>query len=154
VGREVHRVALELRPVALDDLGLARALAGYLEAWQARTGVPVDWVALGIEERRLPDALETTVYRTVQEAMNNVYKHAAAKAVSVSVERRGDRVITIIEDDGVGFDADAVDWANDLAHLGLVGMQERALIVDGELTVASTPGHGTTIRLTMPLATT
>jgi two-component system CheB/CheR fusion protein len=153
VAREIHHLAFELRPLALDDLGLAGALSGYLDAWLARTGIAVQFVSAGIDTTRLPSQIETTIYRIVQEAMNNVYKHASAKNVSVSVQRRGNQVVAIVEDDGVGFDAEAVNSSShsDRPRIGIAGMGERAAIVGGELTVESTPGRGTTLRVRLPI---
>ena len=152
VGREIHQLAQELRPVALDELGLSRALSGYLDAWAERSGINVDFVSAGIDEPRLPSALETTLYRVVQEAMNNIYKHAAAKGVSVSIERRGDSVVGIVEDDGSGFESDLQN--RDPARLGIAGMNERAATVGGTLTIESSAGGGTTVRIQIPVPAT
>jgi two-component system, chemotaxis family, CheB/CheR fusion protein len=151
LAKEIHHLATELRPVALDQLGLARALTGYLDAWLTRTGIAVDFVSAGIEDVRLPPAVETTLYRIVQEAMNNVSKHASAKNVSVIVERRSEQVVGIVEDDGAGFDLESLSDAEAMARIGIAGMRERAVIVGGELTIESSPGHGTTVRVTLPL---
>jgi two-component system CheB/CheR fusion protein len=148
LAREIHHLATELRPVALDKLGLARALTGYLDAWLARTGIAVEFVGAGIEER-LPSAIETTLYRIVQEAMNNVYKHASAKHVSVSVERRAEHVLCIVEDDGVGFDVEKLGEAT--TRIGIAGMGERASLVGGELAIESSRGSGTTVRVKIPV---
>jgi signal transduction histidine kinase len=150
-GKEIHQLAAELRPVALDQVGLSRALSGYLESWLKRTGIAVDFVSVGVDELRLPPAIETTLYRIVQEAMTNVYKHASAKNVSVSVSRRGDDVLTIIEDDGEGFDLEALNATGGTPRIGIAGMRERAAIVDGVLTIDSTPGEGTTVRVRVPI---
>jgi two-component system CheB/CheR fusion protein len=154
VGREIHQLASELRPASLDELGLSRALSGYLDAWAERSGTPVDLLCSGIDEPRLPRVIETTLYRVVQEAMNNVFKHAAAKSVSVSIERRGNMVLAIVEDDGRGFDSD-VPPSNNPARLGIAGMRERAIIAGGRLTLesSSSSGGGTTVRLQLPIPT-
>jgi two-component system, chemotaxis family, CheB/CheR fusion protein len=154
VGHEIHQLAAELRPIALDELGLSRALTGYLDTWVARTGIPVDFVSAGIDEVRLPAAIETTLYRIVQEAMNNVYKHAAAKSVSVSLARRNDHVLAIVEDDGVGFEPESLGSGGDTPRIGIAGMRERAAIVNGELTLDASPGHGTTVRVKIPIPPT
>jgi two-component system, chemotaxis family, CheB/CheR fusion protein len=152
VGQEVHQLAYQLRPLALDELGLAGALSGLVQNWLSRTGLRVDLLLAGIEEARLPQAIETTVYRIVQEAMHNVHKHASAKNISVIVERRGDKVVAIIEDDGVGFELGRVEPLPDgSARIGLAGMRERAAIVGGQLTIESTPGAGTTVRVIVPV---
>lgn len=151
VAEEIHRVAYELRPIALDELGLERALAGLLEALKQRSGLAVDFFSAGIDEPRLPREIETTIYRIVQEATNNVHKHASARGLSVSVERRGELVTGIVEDDGVGFDTEALA-SGDTRRIGLVGMRERAAIVGGELTIESAPGRGTTVRVRLPVS--
>jgi signal transduction histidine kinase len=122
-----------------------------LDTWVARTGIPVDFVSAGIDEMRLPAAVETTLYRIVQEAMNNVYKHASAKNVSVSLARRGDYVLAIVEDDGIGFEPEAIPGGGETPRIGIAGMRERAAIVDGELTLESSAGHGTTVRVKIPI---
>src|SRR5258706_10221202 len=108
-----------------------------------RTGIAVDFVSAGIEDARLARQIETTLFRIVQEAMNNVYKHASAKNVSVSIERRGDGVVAIVEDDGAGFDSDAAPASTKLMRIGIAGMRERAGIVGGDLTIESGVGQGT-----------
>lgn len=150
VGREIHQLASELRPIALDELGLSRALTGYLDAWGERSGINVDFVDVDPHAVRLPSALETTLYRVVQEAMNNVFKHASAKSVSVSIERRPDSVVAIVEDDGSGFDPEAAQH-RDPSRIGIASMRERAAIAGGSLTIESSAGGGTTVRVVLPL---
>ncbi|HEX3777843.1 MAG TPA: chemotaxis protein CheB [Polyangiaceae bacterium] len=149
VGGQIHQLATELRPVALDQLGLQGALSGYLDSWRERSGVAVDLFCAGIDQQRLPRAIETTLYRIVQEAMNNIYKHAKATNVSVSIERRGDQVLAIIEDNGAGFTQEA--QPNELVRIGVAGMRERAAIVGGDLTIESTAGDGTIVRARLPI---
>jgi len=110
-----------------------------------------DFLTSGIDDHRLPAVVETTLYRIVQEAMNNVFKHADAKSVSVSIERRGSLLRAIVEDDGLGFDSEAPLGNNGPARLGIAGMRERATIVGGTLTVESSAGGGTTVRVELPL---
>lgn len=153
IGKEIHELALELRPTALDDLGLARALTNYLEEWAALSKIEVDFHSIGLDEERLPSHLETTLYRIIQEALNNVLKHASAKHVSVILERRADQAIGIIEDDGCGFEVGSPENQNTQRHLGLLGMGERAALVRGELSVESSPGQGTTVFVRLPLPT-
>jgi len=148
IAREIHQLALELRPLTLDDMGLPRALASYIESWSARAKVKVDLVCIGLEARRLPKTLETTLYRIVQEALNNVLKHAAATSVSVSIECHDGYVLGVVEDDGRGFDDGAVV---DSSRIGIVGMRERATVLGGELTVETRPDHGTSVRARIPV---
>jgi two-component system, chemotaxis family, CheB/CheR fusion protein len=150
LGREIHQLALELRPTALDDLGLVRTLTNYLEDWATRTSVRVDFHTENLEGERLPGHIETTLYRIVQEALNNVLKHAGAEHVSVIIEQRSDHVLLIIEDDGSGFDVEALEKEKGVRRLGLVGIRERAALLQGELTIESSCGHGTTLFVRIP----
>ncbi|MBE2220649.1 MAG: HAMP domain-containing protein [Anaerolineae bacterium] len=143
----VHNLAVELRPSVLDDLGLAAALHRYVQDYQVRYPVEVDLVVMGLEER-LPSAVETAVYRIVQESLTNIARHAQAQTASVLLECRNGRIRTIIEDDGVGFDWDQV---KENGRLGLYGIRERAELLNGVLTIESTPGQGTSIFVEVPL---
>lgn len=152
VGKEVHDLALELRPTALDDLGLIRTLSNYLEDWAARGRLEMDFHSVGFENHRLPSPIETTLYRIIQEALNNVLKHAQANRVSVIVERRPDHASAIIEDDGCGFDVESLRDRDSRQRLGLLGMEERAALVRGELRIESSRGQGTTVFVRIPLS--
>jgi PAS domain S-box-containing protein len=151
LGREVHNLALELRPTALDDLGLQTALANYAESWSERSGIEVDFQSAGMDGDRLPAPVETTLYRVVQEALTNVLKHAAARRVSVVLQRSRGHASALVEDDGRGFDFES-DGANGHA-LGILGMRERAALVGGDLTIESGVGRGTTVIARVPLPT-
>jgi PAS domain S-box-containing protein len=151
VGRETHRLAVELRPTALDDAGLAAALRAYVEAWSDRTGIPAEFSAAGPDGERFPAEVGTTVYRVVQEALTNVLRHAGASRVSVLLERWDGRLTAIVEDDGAGFDpARAIGTPRAVGGLGLIGMRERAALVGGSLDIESTPGGGTTVYVRVP----
>ena len=102
--------------------------------------------------QRLPTQVETALYRIVQEALTNVARHAQAKNVSVLLERRGQSVVAVVEDDGTGFDV-ASTWGShpQEQNLGLYGMQERATLLGGTMTVESTPGIGTAVFVEIPL---
>ena len=138
----LHRLAADLRPASLDHLGLDAALRQYSREAAAKFGLAVHFKALGFTSQRLPTAVETALYRVVQEAMTNVVRHAAAKRVDILVERRDDRVMVMVEDDGAGFDPMQVQRHD---HFGLLGMKERAEALGGSLTLESSPGAGTTI---------
>jgi PAS domain S-box-containing protein len=150
---EVHRLARGLRPAVLDELGLVPAVEQLaLDYVQAR-GVPVDVSAVGFGPRRLPPAVETTVYRVVQEALTNTAKHAGARTATVVLRQRRETVQAIVSDDGCGFDVDhALRAPAAWTHLGLHGMRERAALLGGTVTIESTPGEGTTIYVRIPLA--
>ena len=147
----LHSLALELRPSVLDDLGLVAALKRYVKDYATGFGLDADFEAVGLEEKRLTPQIETTLYRIVQEALTNVARHADASHVSVLLEQRRGSVIAIVEDDGRGFDVESVLTPGQPTRLGLHGMQERASLVGGKLTVESTPGIGTTIFIEIPL---
>jgi two-component system, chemotaxis family, CheB/CheR fusion protein len=152
IDAELDQLTMELRPPALDDLGLNDALARYTEEWSATSGIPADMVATGFDTTRLSMAVEAAAYRIVQEALTNVRKHAHAHQVSVLAERHAGRLQVIIEDDGVGFDLEAVQRDRSAGRqLGLVGMAERATLVGGTMTIESQPGGGTTIYLHIPI---
>ena len=150
---EVHRLARGLRPAVLDELGLVPAVEQLaLDYVQAR-GVPVDVSAVGFGPRRLPPAVETTVYRVVQEALTNTAKHAGARTANVVLQQRREMVQAIVSDDGCGFDVEtALRAPAAWAHLGLHGMRERAALLGGAVTIESTPGEGTTIYVRIPVA--
>lgn len=142
----VHRLALELRPSVLDDLGLVAALRRYAAEYVARFKIPVEVQIVGLEDRRLAAEIETALYRIVQEALTNIAKYARATHVSVLLERRDGQLNAIIEDNGCGFDAERVLRTGAAENrLGLYGMRERAELVGGTLTVESQTGCGTTV---------
>lgn len=152
-GREAHRIALELRPPALDDLGLHSALLNHVEEWSERSRVEVDFQSTGLEQRRLDPELETALYRIVQEALTNVVRHAQARHVGLVLECRRDHLLAIVEDDGAGFDVEAVLGSSAPGpKLGLLGMRERVALVGGTMEVESVAGRGTTVLVRVPLA--
>jgi PAS domain S-box-containing protein len=151
LSREVHNLAWGLRPPALDDLGLEKALYNYVEGWAERSCVPVDFHSAGFGGGRLPLTYETAVYRIAQEALTNVIRHSGADRVSFILERRGDHVFAVIEDNGRGFDVEAALLpAGSGRRLGLLGMRERAALLGGTINVESAPGAGTTLFVRIP----
>ena len=145
--RDVDQLVWELRPTALDDLGLRAALANYIQEWAERSNVAAELHTSGLMDQRLASEVETALYRIAQEALNNVAKHSRARRVEVILERRPDCVLLIVEDDGIGFSE--ADDSNTRRGYGLVGMQERAALVGASLEVESTPGKGTTVLVRM-----
>ena len=144
---DVHTLAVQLRPSVLDDLGLSAALDRQVLDWSNRYHIHMDLVVhLGGD--RLPDVIETTLYRIVQEALTNVARHANARSVSILVERRQQDVIAVIEDDGIGFD---VEQIHGYRHLGLAGIRERAELLGGSITIESSLGSGTSLYIRLPL---
>ena len=153
VSREMHVLAMDLRPTTLDDLGLQTALSNYLEQWMERTTISIELHSIGFDERRLHPNIETALYRIVQEAMTNVIKHAQADHVSVILESRLDHVLTIVEDNGQGFDVEAMmNEPVTQGGLGLIGMQERVTLLGGTFNLESSPGIGTSIFVRIPIS--
>lgn len=149
---EVQNLALELRPSSLDDLGLIAALEQYVREYTDKFRVNTEFQAIGFDGRRLLPEVEITLYRIVQEALTNVAKHAAAKKVSVLMEIRGPLIVAIVEDDGKGFNVyeESVSTTSK-RKLGLYGMQERAALIGGVLTIESRAGKGTAVFVEVPL---
>jgi len=144
--QDVRRLAVELRPSALDDFGLVSALENLVSTFGEQTGIEIDFgAALGDE--RLPSEVETALYRIVQESLTNVVKHAQARHVSIALTKAEGSVKAVVEDDGQGFDPERADGG-----FGLVGMQERLALLGGRLRVESSPESGTTIAAEVPLA--
>jgi PAS domain S-box-containing protein len=143
----LHRLAIDLRPASLDHVGLEAALRQYINTFGQQHNLTMQFEAMGLDDKRLPPAVETNLYRIVQEALTNVVRHTKATRVDVLLERRGDQLITIIEDDGDGFD---LQTAGQNGRLGLLGMRERAEMLGGTLVVESTIGTGTTIYVEVP----
>ncbi len=150
--QEAHRLAWELHPAMLDDLGLDTALRRFVTDWSENSGVPVDWHSVGLDKHRLPVELESTLYRVAQEALTNVARHANARRVSLLLERRPGHVSLILEDDGAGFDVPAAlhSFATN-GKLGLLGMGERVTLAGGTLDIESKTGTGTTLFVRVPL---
>jgi signal transduction histidine kinase len=138
--QDVRRLAVQLRPTALDDFGLVAAVERLARTISDATGIAVD-VESRLGPERLPEVVETTLYRIVQEALTNVVKHAQARSVTVLLVRRDGMMTAMIEDDGRGFDPDELRDEG----LGFLGMRERVALLDGRLTIESSPGAGTTL---------
>ncbi|MEQ1606284.1 MAG: PAS domain S-box protein [Pyrinomonadaceae bacterium] len=150
---EVSFLAWELRPTALDDLGLVDAVGAFVNEWSRHYGISADFHSAGLPKARLNHDTETHLYRITQEALNNVLKHANAKLVTVMLEKRDSDVILIIEDNGRGFNVNAKQpSAESDMGLGLIGMRERAILAGGELEIESSPGKGATIFVRVPIS--
>ncbi len=157
LGEEIHRIAVQLRPTALDDLGLHKTLTNFVEEWSSRSKVAVEFHVEGLDKSRLPSEIETILYRIVQASLTNVTRHAAASNVCLVLQRHPKHVSLIIEDDGKGFNVAAAFKATphsskERAHLGLRGMKERVSLVGGELEIESFPNDGTTLFVRIPLS--
>jgi PAS domain S-box-containing protein len=145
----VDFLAWELRPAALDQFGLISALKNYVRQWTRYSGVSAEFLASSLKRKRFAREVETNLYRIAQEAMNNISKHAGAKSVEVMLEKRGDLIVLIIQDDGGGFNVKAKKKCS--KGIGLIGMQERAELIKGTLEIEST-ADGTTVFVRVPLS--
>ncbi len=150
--QQVRNLSLDLRPSLLDDLGLAAALRWYLDRQAKRAGFSAEFAA-DPPEIRAPARLETACFRVAQEALTNVVRHAQAKQVRAELRQHDNQLELRIQDDGIGFDvAAARQRAARGQSLGLLGMQERVLLIGGRIEIDSDTGRGTTIAVRFPLS--
>jgi signal transduction histidine kinase len=147
IQENLHKLAVNLRPASLDHLGLVTTLRQYIAEFNRQYDIPVDFEAVGMEGRRLPIEAETALFRIIQESLTNVVLHAQATRVDVLLNLHNGHVVTIVEDDGVGF-LDSSPGLED--HLGLFGMRERIEMLGGTFTIESSPGKGTTVKAEVP----
>jgi two-component system, NarL family, sensor histidine kinase UhpB len=148
---EVRKMAYALRPAALDDLGLVPALRGYIKEIELTSTFKVSLETTGLKDR-LPPQMETVLYRTIQEALTNIVRHSDAQLADITIRQTKAYVTATISDDGGGFDVEkALRNTGHESGLGLFGMNERATLVGGHLKIASQPGQGTRITVTIPL---
>jgi two-component system CheB/CheR fusion protein len=145
---DVDFLAWQLRPVALDDLGLTAALSNYVKQWSEHFGIAAEFHSADLGQRFDP-RIETNLYRIAQEALNNCAKHSQCSRADILLERRGHDVVLIVEDDGVGFSPGSV--REGAGQWGLLGMRERATLLDGTVEFESAPKAGTTIYVRVPL---
>lgn len=145
----VRRMAMDLRPASLDDLGLVPALQAYADRFSDNWPTRVTVTVTGLRRRLRPD-VELVLYRVVQEALTNIAKHSSASSAEVELSRRRNEVTLKITDNGVGFDPGGKSEANG-SGLGLFGMRERMALVDGQLRIESSRGAGTIITAHVPL---
>ncbi len=147
---QAHRWIQDLRPRVLDDLGLVPAIRWFAESRSEASGIQVQLDVSGFRWR-LPIELETTLFRTIQEAINNVVKHAQARHVCIRLDFTGSRIIAEIRDDGIGFDPQVFLISPEgMRGIGLLGMRERVTLVGGQMTIDSRPGQGTHIQIEVP----
>lgn len=144
---EIRKIIFDLRPMALDDLGLIPTLRKYIDDFTQRYPLHVEFITQG-ETSRLPTSIEVVIFRMIQEAMNNVAKHAKASNVIVQLRFYKDRVTSMVKDDGIGFDNNKKTRQ---PSFGIMGMKERMKLLDGEMTIESAPGEGTCVTFSIPL---
>jgi signal transduction histidine kinase len=148
--QQIRDLSLDLRPPLLDEMGLVAALRGYLETQAQRTGIEIEVAGDTVPD--LTPEIEITAFRVAQEAVTNAIRHAKARRIEVSVEPVNGTLAIRVHDDGKGFDVQGtVEGPATGKSIGLLGMQERAKLLGGDLRITSAPGRGTTVQLRLPL---
>ncbi|BCJ87842.1 sensor histidine kinase [Effusibacillus dendaii] len=147
---EVRQTIFDLRPMELDDLGLAPTLRRYLTKFQEKYGIQTDFALVG-KERRLSGAFEVAIFRSVQEALNNIAKHSEATLASVKLELENPEILVHILDNGKGFDLKTSRGKKEQGHYGLLGMQERIQLLGGKVEFRTRIGEGTKVIITLPI---
>jgi two-component system, NarL family, sensor histidine kinase UhpB len=149
VEKHLRRYSHELRPTILDDLGWIPAIRFLAEGISKRANLPIHIEAT--VSGRLPSAVETALYRTVQEGLNNAVKHAKATAVWIRAWKENYVLCCSVRDDGLGFDSSQIHMLTGRKGLGLIAMRERVSAIGGTLRIESRPGHGTELSIRLPL---
>ncbi|UOR11663.1 sensor histidine kinase [Halobacillus amylolyticus] len=143
---EVRRIIYDLRPMALDDLGLVPTLKKYLATTEEYNNIKISFTLIG-EERRLEGKYEVALFRLIQEAVQNAVKHAEPSVIQVAFEMKPQNTNILIKDDGKGFDPNIKKEKS----FGLMGMRERVDMVNGDLNIDSSPGEGTIVTIRIPI---
>lgn len=147
---DVRRIIFDLRPMALDDLGLVPTLQKYIQNYEDRTKLTVDLVVFGKEqEQEIDSTCKAAIFRLVQESLNNVAKHAKARFVNVKLEFQHKQLTLVIKDDGVGFQLGEKQGNGE--SFGIMGMRERAQLLEGQMEISTAPMKGTKVMFTIPL---
>ncbi len=146
--KSFRRILSDLRPVLIDDIGLEAAMDAYIKDFQVKNGIMTEFV-VNLNEVALPENINLTLYRVLQESLNNILKHANAKSVLVSIKLLNNNVVLTIIDDGVGFDTNKI---KSKSSFGLMGMEERINIISGEFEINSVMEEGTTLKVSIPIA--
>jgi len=145
--RTVRKIATDLRPGILDELGVVAAIKWMAKNFQNRAGIGCKVTVQGVD--KISDTTRATaIFRIVQEALTNVMRHAAASQVDVSLERKGDTLVLAVRDNGIGIKEERIFHSK---SLGLVGIRERVLTLGGEALISGKPGEGTIVRVTLPM---
>lgn len=147
----VHRLAVELRPALLDDLGLVAAAQKHIESYARQYAVPVEINFAGLSRERFRPEVEIALYRILQEALTNIAKHAQASQVRVTLRKERGRLTLSVADNGVGFEVAGLQAAAGTTCLGIHGMRERVALLAGSFAIRSAPGAGTVITAQVPL---
>jgi len=150
---EIRKIIFNLRPMALDDLGLVPTLRKFVQDFEEKTKIRAVFETAG-RELRMPSAMEAAIYRLVQEAFSNALKHASPTYVSLEIRFYPERVEIEIRDNGAGFDVEqALARSKKGSHYGLIGMSERVELLNGKMDIQSAKGQGTKITISIPVST-
>jgi two-component system sensor histidine kinase DegS len=133
------------------SLGFLGALRSFVGDWSRLHGIPGDFKEFGLDALQLSPAVEIHLFRIVQEALTNVFKHANASHVEVGLHEQQQRIVLTVADNGVGFDPNVASEHEAGSGAGLIGMRERVWSIHGELEIDARPGHGTTVIVTVPV---
>lgn len=144
--QDIRKIIYDLRPMSLDDLGLIPTLARYIDKFVKETGIEINFTIIG-NQKRLSNTYEVTIFRIVQEALNNIFKHARARSGKVRLEYGLDNINLLIIDDGIGFDPVEINGEK----YGLASMKERCTLLGGRINIESRPKWGTIIKVILPL---
>lgn len=148
---EIRKIIFDLRPMSLDDLGLVAAVEQFLEKFENRFEVKVDFEFIG-RECKINKHAEVSLFRIMQEALNNVYKHAEVKKAKLKLIYTAEHIAIIVEDQGCGFVIDSLTTEEDKAECyGVMGMKERVKLLKGQFSLQSQPGNGTKLRIMIPI---
>jgi two-component system sensor histidine kinase DegS len=149
---EVRKIIFNLRPMALDDLGLIPTLRKHVRDVEERTRIHIDFEVYGVETR-LSSAMEVAIFRLVQEALSNVWKHSGATYASVRITFQKQMVKIVVQDNGVGFSVEKLERtiARNNSHFGIVGMRERIELLEGRMDIESEPDAGTKLTMVIPI---
>jgi len=148
--QKVREFIFDLRPMMLDDLGLSPTLKKSIEDYEQKTGIACNLTISGLDQR-LPPHTEVTIFRTLQHLLNNVSKHAQATHVQISLSGDGDKIVSVVEDDGAGFDVnEAMEASRQRKTIGLSSMKEQVEMLGGELNISSSMGRGTRVEFWLP----
>ena len=148
--QDTRRFIFDLRPMILDDLGLEKTLRQYIRQWADKNKTEVNLSVSGVKDR-LPPAVEISIYRIAQDALNNISAHAHAAHVQVNVDVEDHTLIASIEDDGSGFNVEDLEKEQSNRALGIASMRQRAEMLDGQLIIESMIGRGTKITVAVPV---
>lgn len=150
--KDIHKLAIELRPTMIDEIGLQHTLITYINKYQNEFGIKVNFKFQGLEDR-LPLTLEISLYRIIQEALTNIVKHSGAKNVEIVLNNQPDKISIFVKDDGCGFEYDEFIKSDKWKTcMGILGMRERAALINGIFALKSKKGMGTSLSVLVPLS--